>query len=244
MIAHRGGGSSAPENTMAALRAGVAAGYRAVEFDVMLAADGEPVLMHDEVLGRTVRGAGRVPQFTSAQLRAADAGSWHSPAFAGEGVPLYRQALDYCLSQDVWMNVELKPATGFEAQTGATVARLTRQWLGAGAAGRLLFSSFSLPALRAAQQAAPDIARGWLLERLPPHWPQQAAQLGVASLHMLHSSLSASDARAIRAAGYGLFCYTVNTEADFRRLAAMPVDAICTDRIDRFPPQALGPPDA
>ena len=48
IVAHRGGGRLAPENTLAAIRLGAALGFRGVEFDVMLAGDGTPVLMHDE----------------------------------------------------------------------------------------------------------------------------------------------------------------------------------------------------
>jgi len=50
VLAHRGGGKMAPENTLAAMQCGVDYGYRAVEFDVMLSKDGVPVLMHDRSL--------------------------------------------------------------------------------------------------------------------------------------------------------------------------------------------------
>ena len=56
IIAHRGGGTLAPENTLAALRCGLAHGFRGVEFDVMALPDGALVLMHDTELGRTVSG--------------------------------------------------------------------------------------------------------------------------------------------------------------------------------------------
>ena len=69
-LAHRGGGTLAPENTLAALRCGLAYGYRAVEFDVMLASDGVPVVVHDPELGRTVAGSGHINDYTAAQLGA------------------------------------------------------------------------------------------------------------------------------------------------------------------------------
>ena len=59
VLAHRGGGTQAPENTIAGLACGLAHGFHAVEFDVMLAKDGVPVLMHDPELGRTVSGKGK-----------------------------------------------------------------------------------------------------------------------------------------------------------------------------------------
>ncbi len=55
IIAHRGGGSLAPENTVAALRCGLSYGFHAVEFDVMALDNGDCVLMHDSQCGRTVQ---------------------------------------------------------------------------------------------------------------------------------------------------------------------------------------------
>jgi glycerophosphoryl diester phosphodiesterase len=59
-FAHRGGGSLAPENTLAGIRLAARLGFKAVEFDVMLSGDGTPVLIHDETLERTTNGVGRV----------------------------------------------------------------------------------------------------------------------------------------------------------------------------------------
>ena len=64
IIAHRGGGTLAPENTLAALRCGFLHGFRAVEFDVMALTDGALVLMHDTELGRTVAGSGSIADQT------------------------------------------------------------------------------------------------------------------------------------------------------------------------------------
>ena len=94
IFAHRGGGTLAPENTLAALRYGAARGFRAAEFDVMAVRDDGLMLMHDEVLGRTVAGSGSVGVWSSAELHAMDAGSWFSADFAGEPVPSFAQAAD------------------------------------------------------------------------------------------------------------------------------------------------------
>ena len=53
ILAHRGGGTLAPENTLGAIRLGAHMGFAGVEIDVMLAGDGTPVLMHDQTLKRT-----------------------------------------------------------------------------------------------------------------------------------------------------------------------------------------------
>ncbi|WP_426110738.1 glycerophosphodiester phosphodiesterase [Massilia sp. PWRC2] len=231
MLAHRGGGTLAPENTIAALACGFAYGFRAVEFDVMLARDGVPVLMHDPYLGRTVAAAGHVFDYAAAELQQMDAGSWFAARFAGEPVPLFAEVAAFCQAHGIWMNIEIKPAPGFEAATGAAVAS---------AAGRLagapLLSSFSETALAAAAAAAPATARALLFDAVPADWLARARRLGVVAIHCNHKRLDGATAAAIKDAGLGLLCYTVNTVARARSLFAMGVDAICTDRIDLLTP--------
>ena len=65
VFAHRCGGALAPENTLAGLRIAQALGFGAVEFDVMLSADGSPWLIHDEALERTTDGAAASPRSTA-----------------------------------------------------------------------------------------------------------------------------------------------------------------------------------
>lgn len=243
IIAHRGGGTLAPENTIAALRCGLAYGFRAVEFDVMLARDGVAIVMHDEQFGRTVAAPGSVPSSTAAELARMDAGSWHSTAFAGEAVPSFSQFIDYCKAQRIWMNIEIKPAAGHEAATGSRVAQETRERFAAAIAasngepaGLPLLASFSVAALAAARQAAPELPRALLVDRLPADWQAQAAGLDVVAIHTNQQHLTQAQAQQIKAAGYGLFCYTVNEPARARALLDWGVDAFCTDRIDLIGP--------
>ncbi|CAM2801039.1 glycerophosphodiester phosphodiesterase [Janthinobacterium lividum] len=234
-LAHRGGGILAPENTLAALRCGLAYGYHAVEFDVMLASDGMPVVVHDPELGRTVAGSGHISDYTAAQLGAMEAGAWFGAAFAGEGVPTFEAVVAYCKAQRIWMNIEIKPAPGFDVPTGEAVARATRGYFAQEiAAGELLplLSSFSIEALQAARQAAPELARGWLVEQIPDGWERQARELGVVALHCDHQQLTPALAVAVKQEGLGLFCYTVNTPERASELLAWGVDGFCTDRID------------
>lgn len=241
VLAHRGGGSLAPENTLAGLRAGMAAGFRAVEFDVMLARDGVPVVLHDPLLGRTVAADGFVFEHDAAALTRYDAGSWFSAAYAGEPVPLFADYVRMCRENNVWMNIEIKPAPGFEAATGETVARMTAalfaDTLGTGDTARLpLLSSFSEVALEAARAAAPGLPRAWLLDALPDDWAARARALDVVALHLWQRELTAGQVAEIKSAGLGVFCYTVNDSARARELLAWGVDAFCTDRIDLIGP--------
>lgn len=241
ILAHRGGGKLAPENTISALRCGLQHGYRAVEFDVMLSRDGVPVVMHDPYLGRTVAGSGNVYDYDAAELVQLDAGSWFSAAYAGEPVPLFTQFVQFCKDNGIWMNIEIKPAPGFEERTGTVVAQLTRVLFGLEIAQDQpailpLLSSFSPVALAAAQRTAPDLARALLLDRIEGDWAAQAHALGAVAIHTNHRHLTEAQAGAIQAAGFGLFCYTVNDAARARQITAWGVDGYCTDRIDLIAP--------
>lgn len=228
VVAHRGGGRLAPENTLAAMRCGFSHGFHAVEFDVMAVRDGGLVLMHDPELGRTVSGHGKVADFTAEELTQMDAGAWFGVEFAGEKVPSFAAIAAFCLQQDIWMNVEIKPADGADAETG----RLVGLACAALPAGSVLLSSFSFAALAAARLAAPSVPRALLVEQVPADWQAQLQALDAVALHTKASLLRAEDAAAIKQAGYGLFCYTVNDAAQAKALLAMGVDAFCTDCID------------
>jgi len=238
IVAHRGGGTLAPENTLAALRCGLQHGFHAAEFDVMLAADGIAVLMHDDCLGRTVAGRGSVASVPAAQLAQADAGSWFGPQFAGEAVPLFEQALAFCRRQSIWMNIEIKPVPGFESATGRVVgAQAAAAFARAPAAEqRPLLASFSVEALLAAKASAPDLPRAYLVDAVEPDWQARLAQLGAVALHVNQQHLTPALAHQVKAAGYGLFCYTVNDPLRARQLLTWGVDAFCTDRLDVIGP--------
>ena len=231
VIAHRGGGSLAPENTLAAMQCGLDHGYHAVEFDVMLSKDGVPVLMHDPLFGRTVSGVGGVAATLAAELLQMDAGSWFSASYAGARVPSYAQAVRFCQQHGIWMNVEIKPVPGYEEETGRVVAHVSRE-LHAQGEMLPLFSSFSFTALMRAKEEAPEIPRAYLIDQIPANWRDALQQLDAVALHTNQRHLTASLAQQIKAAGYGLFCYTVNTPERAAEICAWGVDAFCTDRID------------
>ena len=239
VIAHRGGGTLSPENTLAAMQCGLDYGFAAVEFDVMLSKDGIPVLMHDPEFGRTIRGTGSVANSTVDELVKMDAGAWFSDQFIGEKVPTYEEVVRFCRAHGIWMNVEIKPAPGFEEETGRVVAEMTAAMFADVSVTDLshlpLFSSFEFPALMAAKQAAPHIPRGFLIDEITPDWRAQLQALGASALHTNHRHLTPSLAKEIKDAGLGLFCYTVNTPERAAEILSWGVDAFCTDRLDLIP---------
>jgi len=241
VLAHRGGGTLAPENTMTGLLRGMRAGFRAIEYDVMLARDGVPVVMHDPFLGRTVPGSGHVFDYDALELAGMDAGGWFGREYEGEPVPLFVEFAQFCKAHGVWMNIELKPAPGYDIETGGAVARIAAAMFADElAAGRLerapLLSSFSHDALLAAHEVAPQLPRACLMSELPPDWERRAREVDAAAIHVNHRHLTPAQAREVKAAGFGLFCYTVNEPARAAELLGWGVDAFCTDRIDLIGP--------
>jgi glycerophosphoryl diester phosphodiesterase len=241
VLAHRGGGTLAPENTLAGLRRGMEAGFRAIEYDVMLARDGVPVVVHDPFLGRTLPGSGNLFDYDALELAAMDAGGWFARAYEGEPVPLFAEFAQFCKVHGVWMNIEIKPAPGFEPETGSVVARMAAAMFAAEIdAGQIervpLLSSFSQEALEAARRDAPQVPRAFLMSTLPLDWERRAREVEAVALHLNHRHLTRDLAQAVKDAGFGLFCYTVNDPARARELLAWGVDAFCTDRIDLIGP--------
>ena len=109
LIAHRGASGYAPEHTLASYRLAIAQKADYVEQDLQITKDGVLVCAHDETLERTTnveevfpqRGkdeAGKrhwyVADFTLAEIKQLDAGSWFNEKFKGERVPTFQEAID------------------------------------------------------------------------------------------------------------------------------------------------------
>lgn len=250
-IAHRGAGKLAPENTLAAFRLGASHGYRMFECDVKLSADRVPFLMHDATLERTTDGptqlrigtggpsgdhasmvGGDHPWSTLSRL---DAGRWHSPAYAGEPLPSFEAIASYCLTNQLFLNIEIKPTPDTEEETGRVVAEhAARLWQGQPVPPFL--TSFRPEALAAAKAARPELPRGLLIDTLWDGWLATAQALGCVAVVCNHKLADATYMAQLRQAGLRALCYTVNDEANVQRLLALGVDGIITDRVDLFKP--------
>ena len=233
IFAHRGGGSLAPENTLAAIRTGQSLGYAAHEFDVKLSRDAIALLLHDATLERTTTGKGRAADLDWSDLVKFDAGAWHSAAFRGEKIPTFEEAAKQLRSKGTMANVEIKPTPGLDIETGRHVAlEAARLWAGAGVAP--LLSSFSYEALMAAKGAAPQLPRGWLAKALTPEdWPRLKA-LEAVSFHTDHRKLAIPDIARLHDKGYRVMVYTVNDIATAEKLLQAGIDGLFTDNLREF----------
>jgi glycerophosphoryl diester phosphodiesterase len=231
IVAHRGGGKLAPENTLDAIDTGARLGLKMIEFDAKLSADDVVFVLHDDRVDRTSNGHGPAARMTYAQLRSLDAGSWFDPKFANAKMPTLAEVAARCFEKGLAANIEIKPCEGRDGGTGRLVAReAARLWADAGNAP--LMSSFSYAALEAAAEAAPDLPRGVLYEKIPDDWRAHTAALSCVSLHADHRELDQRIVGEIKDSGLRILAYTVNDPERARLLAAWGVDAICTDRID------------
>lgn len=232
IIAHRGGGALAPENTLGAMRFGASMGFKGVEFDVMLAGDGTQVVIHDETVDRTTDGHGTVSKLTYQELLRVNIRGGKEKH---EKIPTFEQTARLCRELGLWANVEIKPALGYERRTGEAVARATRDYW-QGAALKPVLSSFSTVSLAAAAAAAPELPRGLLVGRIPKHWRELMRDLGCVALHCNYRAITAALLKEIHAEGYGVLCWTVNDRRSAKKLSGWGVDCLVTDRLDRIAP--------
>lgn len=234
IVAHRGGGKLAPENTLAAIDVGAKYGHTMIEFDAKLSQDQQIFLLHDDTLDRTSNGWGVAGDLPWEKLQQLDAGGWFSREFQHEPLPLLSEVAARCQQHGMMANIEIKPTTGLERETGHVIALAARQlWQGQTLP---LLSSFSFAALETAMQAAPELPRGLLLDEWHDDWREMTAALDCTSIHLNYKLLDAERTALLKDAGLWILVYTVNQTDRARELLSWGVDAICTDRIDTIGP--------
>ncbi len=234
-IAHRGAGRLAPENTLAAFRAGAGFGYQAFECDLKLSRDGVPFLLHDDDLDRTSSGHGPAGALDWSQLSRLDAGGWHSLHHAGEPIASLEAIAAFLIANQLAINIELKPNPGQARQTGEVLGReVTRLWKGQRL--RPVFSSFQPEALEGLRSSAPNERRALLLDQHRDSWLTEAQALGCCAVITNYRLMDRARIEALHAAGMRALVYTVNDEATAQRLRADGLDGLITDAVDRLDP--------
>lgn len=153
-VAHRAYHSRAdrrPENSLAAMRAAIAAGY-AIEMDVQLSRDGQAMVFHDEELDRLTAEHGLLADRTATELAAIRLTD------SDEGIPTLAQVLDLVAGQ-VPLLIELKDQTMVMGETDARLERAVAAAL-ADYAGDVALMSFNPHCMAHMAEFAPHIARG------------------------------------------------------------------------------------
>jgi glycerophosphoryl diester phosphodiesterase len=225
VFAHRGGCALGPENTYAAFERGMAAGADGLELDVHLSADGVVVVHHDETLDRTTNGSGPIAARTAAELARVDAGD-------GAGIPTLSEVLRR--HRDARVIVEMKLDTPAMGEALARDVRL------AGAADRVCAAGYGSRSLAAARAALPEMASsaGHLEVRMAVYrswigWPARHVAYGgfqVPELAQGHRIVSPRFLRQAHERGLQVQVWTVDEEADMKRLLQWGVDGLITNR--------------
>lgn len=230
MLAHRGLAVDAPENTMLAFELAVRAGADYVETDVHVSADGVAVIAHDPTLKRVAIGrVDRVADLSAQELRRVDLGEGQRVATLEEALHAFPRTR---------FNIDVKT----DAATEATVEVVRR----ADAADRVLLTAFSDARRRRLAAMVPGVAtsagRASVLRARAASVTRNAPLLrrAVAGAHALQIPERVGRMRLLspglidtaHAAGIEVHVWTVNDEPDMRRLVALGVDGIVTDRAD------------
>lgn len=234
LVAHRGGSGLAPENTLEAFIEAVELwGADMLELDVRLTRDGQVVVVHDATVDRTTDGRGAVAELTLAQLQQLDAGArFVDPegrrSRAGQGIrmPLFREVLRRL--PHTRLNVEAKCVE--------VAAPLRREIEAHGATHRVLIAAEHERARRPARgyrgpwgTSREQMIRFVLLGRTP--------RSDILQIPPRASGLDLVSPRRIAAAhrrNLPVHVWTIDDPDEMRRLLALGVDGIQTDRPDRL----------
>ena len=231
LIGHRGAAAYAPENTMVSFDKACALGCHFVEFDVMLSADGQAFVFHDETLKRTTNGRGEFGLVTAEYLRSLDAGGWFAKKFRGEKIPSLLDTIQWLTASGVHANIEIKPYPGTTEQTViAVLTHINRYWP---QDKKLpLISSFDLDALTLCRSISPEIPLGLLLDTWQDNWLQLVRDLHCFSVHLSRRAVTEKRVIAIKQQGYVVYVYTVNRKRQANKLLNWGVDAVFSDYPD------------
>ena len=252
VIAHRGGKGLWPENSLFAFERASDLGVDMLEMDLHLSSDGELVVIHDRTLNRTTNGQGRVAEHSLTQLQALDA-AYNWTADGGQSYPYRGQGIRIPTLTEVLQRfpdaakvIEMKvPDVGMEA--ALCEALQSHQQI-----DRVVIGSFYDRSLQLFREQCPGVATSagpgsvrmlvalnWvgLGSLLSPSY--QALQIPEAHDGLLIASPSLFKTASER--GLNIQMWTINEQADMRRLLDKGAHALITDYPDRAL-QVLGRP--
>lgn len=177
------------------------------------------------------RGPWRVRDFTLAEIRRLDAGSWFGRRFRGERVPTLAQALRAMEDGGLHVMIEVKRPDLYPGIGRRIRARLNheRHWV---TAGRVRVHSFDWTFVRDFHGLMPRVPTAVLgtpaVNRMP------AVRRYARFLHVPARDVTSSYVRAAHRAGLGVYAWTVDDAAVMRRMLASGADGVITNRPDRL----------
>lgn len=235
VVAHRGASAEAPENTIAAFTLAFEQGAQGVECDILRTSDGRVVMMHDKTTKRTTGAEGKVEEMSLAQLQALDAGSFKSPAYKGEKIPTLEESFAV-VPTGRRLVVEFKGGKDLIPGVAAALQAVPRK------PAEVEFIAFSYDTLKAVKETFPQ-HRALLL--MSYKVDKETGKPTVTLDELIEKCKSgkfdgmsiskdwpidAAFCAKVKAAGLDLYVWTVNDVAEAKKLAAMGMPVICTDK--------------
>lgn len=252
LAAHRGGAQLWPENSLCAFRESLALGVDLVEADIHLTADGGLAVIHDATLRRTTDRRGRVRTRTATELRLARLRgpdrrltNEHVPmleevlaivAAAGGGVLIEVKAPSRGLGVRYFPRSRIRPGARYQGLEERVVAALTS----ANLLERANLMSFNPAVIECARTLAPTLHTTLLVSTMhirlararPADTVAWALRYGATDVGLKHTLVDETVVEAARAVGVRVGVWTVNDERDMRRMIALGVDVLTSDRPD------------
>ncbi|HZI93402.1 MAG TPA: glycerophosphodiester phosphodiesterase [Patescibacteria group bacterium] len=233
IIGHRGAAGHAPENTLASFSAAIALGVDAVEFDVQFTADGHPVVLHDETLGRMAGVPARIHDYTEAVLQGFDIGFLYGSDYRGLRVPAVADVARL-VRPPIELHVEIKDYDPLDDdQIGALVETLARH----GGLQRVVFSSPHEETITRILGLAPGVRAALLLFKrvaMPADAARRAAHIGCAAVNPDASLVTPELVQLCHRHDMQVLTFTVNERGTMRKLMQMDVDGFFSDYPDRL----------
>ena len=219
-IGHRGAAGHAPENTLAAIRKGIALGVDFVEIDVRRTADGVLVVLHDGTVNRTTNGKGRVDRLSLRDIEKLNAGS-------GEHIPTLDEALRV-VRGEAGLMLELK-VKGVAPQTVEVVRE-------AGFRDPVIYASFLHDELKDVRRVDPGaslmVLFGSLSRISVPHAMKYGPYVG-----LRHDKATRPLVDAFHRADLLVFVYTADAPSDIQHALSLDVDGIISNFPERIASQ-------
>jgi len=245
VMAHQGGNGLWPDNTLYAFERAVALGVDVLEMDVHSTADDVVVVIHDSTVDRTTDGSGAVHDFALAELQTLDA-AYHWTPDGGQTYPYRGQGITVPALEELFvafpempMNIEIKQG---EPSIAAPLCQLIREH---GMSDRVLIASFHEEATREFREVCPEVGTGTTQNEVIALFALSRPFLegvyspaaGAMQVPEYRSGIHVLAPRLVDAAhkrGLQVHAWTINDEADMRRLIDLGVDGIITDYPDRL----------
>jgi glycerophosphoryl diester phosphodiesterase len=246
IIGHRGAAAVAPENTLVSFERALRDGADGIEFDVRLACDHVPVVIHDPTLRRTALRKGKVASLSSTELSEIDVGTWFNlrypararPEYAGATIPTLARVFEAFHKTEALLYVEMKCGLKDRAALAVEVMNLIQA---SSLLPRVVVESFDLTALAEIKRLDSNIRTAALfdrkLSRLAPsaRWMiERAIRCGAEEI-ALHRSLATR--RVVGEAikhGLGTIVWTADSPAWVERAIKSGIRAIITNNPARL----------